>query len=412
MKEKINIAEFLKDCPGGMELDCTMYEDCKFLNVGVDPGNSYLIRITTPCGIRYLDKYGRYTNDDKAKCVIFPKGKTTWEGFVPPCKFKDGDVIVDKQGNIAIYKQVHKSYEESCVDFHCRIYEGDKNLFHTNFVKGSLEHCGAIDSARFATEEEKQKLFDAIKENGYKWNETTKTLEKLVKPKFKAGDKVVKKDGITIPVLITKVGEEFYSANTENSIGFFSIKDQDDWELATPVEPKFKVGDTIKNKKFYKRGTITKIHQDCYEYDNRYILTFENQDNWELVELKFKVGDRIRRKGICKNGLITGIELEYFYKVEYDEGEVSYVNVAYTDDWELVPNKFDINTLIPFESRVLMRSSNAREWTGTIFSHYSNNKFYGCGMCCDQCIPYEGNEHLIGKTDDCNNYYKIWEMDN
>lgn len=28
MEQKINIAELLKDCPEGMELDCVMYEDC------------------------------------------------------------------------------------------------------------------------------------------------------------------------------------------------------------------------------------------------------------------------------------------------------------------------------------------------------------------------------------------------
>ena len=25
-----------------------------------------------------------------------------------------------------------------------------------------------------------------------------------------------------------------------------------------------------------------------------------------------------------------------------------------------------------------------------------------------QCIPYEGNEHLLGTTDDCDDYYKTW----
>ena len=37
---------------------------------------------------------------------------------------------------------------------------------------------------RLATEEEKQRLFDAIKERGYKWNAETKMLGKLIKPKF------------------------------------------------------------------------------------------------------------------------------------------------------------------------------------------------------------------------------------
>lgn len=40
--------------------------------------------------------------------------------------------------------------------------------------------CDGYNS-RFATEEEKQKLFDAIKVNGYKWNAETKTLEKISK---------------------------------------------------------------------------------------------------------------------------------------------------------------------------------------------------------------------------------------
>ena len=71
------------------------------------------------------------------------------------------------------------------------------------------------------------------------------------------------------------------------------------------------------------------------------------------------------------------------------------------------PHKFDVTTLKPFD-RVLMRSSNAREWVGTFYSHYSNNKFYGCGMCCDQCVPYEENQHLLGTTNDCEEYYKNW----
>jgi hypothetical protein len=42
-------------------------------------------------------------------------------------------------------------------------------------------------------------------------------------------------------------------------------------------------------------------------------------------------------------------------------------------------------------------------------SHYNDNKFYGCGMCCNQCIPYEGNEHLINTTNDCDNFFRVWE---
>ena len=47
---------------------------------------------------------------------------------------------------------------------------------------------GNKTNLRLATEEEKQKLFDAIKTNGYCWNAETKTLEKL--PKFKVRDRI------------------------------------------------------------------------------------------------------------------------------------------------------------------------------------------------------------------------------
>lgn len=42
----------------------------------------------------------------------------------------------------------------------------------------------SYQAVRFATEEEKQKLSQAIKDNRYKWDAKTKTLKKLVKPKF------------------------------------------------------------------------------------------------------------------------------------------------------------------------------------------------------------------------------------
>ena len=51
---------------------------------------------------------GCWDKSSSAKCVIFPKGKTTWKGFVPPCQFKDGDII--SNGNyIAIFLQNRNS---------------------------------------------------------------------------------------------------------------------------------------------------------------------------------------------------------------------------------------------------------------------------------------------------------------
>ena len=188
--EKINIAELLKDCPKGMELDCSIYDDVKFMEV--DTESDTIILLVGNKFIRRLNNYGQDDVVNFAKCVIFPKGKTTWEGFVPPIKFKNGDVVVDDSGAIFLYKQIHTYYEEPYADFYC----GLSSEFRRFKIKtGEYQHCGKIDYIRLATEDEKKELFDAIKEHGYKWNEETKTLEKLIVPKFKDGDKVTIKEG-------------------------------------------------------------------------------------------------------------------------------------------------------------------------------------------------------------------------
>lgn len=55
----------------------------------------------------------------------------------------------------------------------------------------------------------------------------------------------------------------------------------------------------------------------------------------------------------------------------------------------------------PFD-KVLVRDNNEQEWKINFFSHYDKNvcyKYYCLKFCYNQCIFYEGNEHLLGTTD-------------
>ena len=303
-QDKINIAELLKDCPKGMELNCTMYEDVFFHEITDD--SIFPIHIKRIDGaIITLTKYGEYADSPTAKCVIFPKGKTTWEGFTRP--FEDGDILSYQHKdfkNRTIY--IYMQHSRMNTTYYVALSGNSNSEFMINDKEGHALNS-YNDSVRFATEEEKQKLFDAIKKHGYKWNEETKTLEKL--PKFKVGNRI----------------------KSVISSSYYTVVD-------------------IKNNQYF-------IKQDTEKYP--YQIPFSNEINYELA-----------------------------------------------------PNKFDINTLKPFD-KVLVRVDNSY-WRIQFFERINKkNKNYPfvCmkGSNYKQCIPYEGNEHLLGTTDDCDEFYKNWE---
>ena len=240
MENKINIAELLKDCPSGMELYSPIFGE-----VYLDKIRPHLAIVVTTDKEQgdFKEEFlydGRYGMN--GECMLFPsKGKTTWEGFQRP--FKDGDVVVGKNyacSYITIFKEFIDNTSFS--NYVCL----------TSFGSFKVNNFSDNANLRLATEEEKEKLFKAIKDNGYKWNSETKTLDKLITPK-----------------------------------------------------------------------------------------------------------------------------------------------------------KFDITTLKPFD-KVLVRDSDKDMWCASIFSHTWKNLYYCVGIWHNQCIPYEGNEHLLGTTDDCDKFYKNW----
>jgi hypothetical protein len=172
MEKKINVAKLLKNCPSGMELDSPLYDNLYF--DCVDAGRKYCVK----CHIGKwsntsvsFNEYGQFTHN--SKCVIFPKGRTTWEGFVPLNEFKDGDIVSDDAW-IGITQGGKKN---RLIPTYCILKPS--GAFEAYFGK---KENWAFE--RIATEEEKQKLFDAIKNNGYRWDTETKTLEKLRECKF------------------------------------------------------------------------------------------------------------------------------------------------------------------------------------------------------------------------------------
>lgn len=293
MEQILNIAKILEDCPKGTELYSPICGKCNFSFIQFADS---IIKVSNKTGVYSFAKDGTYTKAIDAECLLFPsKDNRDWSTFQK--LFMDGDVVATTNG---IWIGITTGGEKGkFIPTYCIIQCDDK-------FEAYLDRKGEWAFNRLATEEEKQKLFNAIKENGYKWNEETKTLEKVIEPKFKVGDKVIHSD----------------------------------------------------------RG-----------------------------------GKKLTINGV--------------YKTLYGVEEVDYgIPIENQDEYELVPNKFDVTTLQPFD-KVLVRDNNEQFWTCDWFSFHDTKQVYpfACvGHYVSQCIPYEGNQHLLGTTDDCDEHFKTWEI--
>lgn len=305
--KKINVAELLKDCPKGMELDCTMFDGVYFDHV--DESRHNKIKCYVNNGNEHFEiafgENGKYISNKSAKCVIFPKGKTTWEGFVPPYQFKDGDVLFhsDSASNgIFIFKEILQCGSIQKVICYCDYDSED------GFCLGENHTCCWTDSKILhpATKEQREILFQKMKEAGYKWNAEIKTLEKLIEPKFKVGDTITNSKA---SITISYIDNEYY----------------------------YEIG----------RNCATK-------------LPIKNQDEWDLISEKF-------------------------------------------------PNKFNINTLVPFESKVLVRNDEHQYWIPAFWGCKRADGYATTFGWCKYCIPFEGNEHLLETNKDCDEHFKTWK---
>lgn len=385
MNEKIDLTKILKDCPNGMELNCLMYEDVYFDYVDeLNIIHCYIQHETHRTSLTF-NQHGTPNSDIKSKCVIFPKGKTSWEGFQRP--FVDGDIVATENGYfIGIIKVKNNvSFETYCA---------------INDV-GSLTINAPYYFARFATEKEKQKLFDVIKSNGFKWNAETKTLEKVLEENkiFKNSDIIVSTFGNIAIFSHTKkngTGQNvvyYHCLYSEKPIIKFKVLVDcgigyvEDCRLATEHE---------------KKLMMEAIREYGYKW-NKETKTLE-----KLIVPKFKVGDKIKHKiHIIKENIVTEIKDTHY--ILDDELSLPFIN---QDNHELLPNKFDPKTLKPFD-KVLVRYNSESNWCVAFFSHIDNDlktfccKFVTAGhMSFKQMIPYnEETKHLLGTNEQAPEFY-------
>ena len=143
------------------------------------------------------------------------------------------------------------------------------------------------------TKEQRDLLFQKIKEAGYKWNTETKTLEKLVEPKFKVGDKIVNlpmkyMGGSWTQGTISKITDDKYIF-TDGS--YTSISSQDSWELVLDKKSKF--------------------DQKSLKPFDKVLARYNSDDMWKV--------DFYSHKGVIKTYPYRCIGSPYTYCIPYND---------------------------------------------------------------------------------------------
>ena len=139
---------------------------------------------------------------------------------------------------------------------------------------------------------------------------------------------------------------------------------------------------------------MTRMHESGYDFKDGKLITLPI----------FKVGDTITNSTYTFK--ILHIDDTYYYE---DTGiTINRIRIQEQDKWKI--KKFDISSLKPYD-KVLVKYGDGC-WYPTLVSYvYSSREVYLIDTTdrAEYVIPFEGNEHLIGKFDDPDPYYITWQ---
>ena len=147
----------------------------------------------------------------------------------------------------------------------------------------------------------------------------------------------------------------------------------------------------------FKDGDILSIQEDKEHYHTIFILK-EGTDVYVFFDyfhrvLTYSTKIDENEKSICS--LATEDEKKVLFKALANEGK------AWDAEKKMIVALKSLWTPKPFD-KVLVRNDKEDQWSANIFSYQVRDNMYYClGECYWRyCIPYEGNEHLLGTTKD------------
>ena len=226
-----------------------------------------------------------------------------------------------------------------------------------------------------------------------------------VDPKFKVGDWVVRGEGFVYePSLITEI-RDYYIC-----------------ELINGERVTYALNDVHKNFHFWtiadaKEGDVLVVNGSSKEYKWIGIFKALTSDTSFSSHCHYNCGmcefvthiARCTKHGTKYNDIRPATNEErdlLFSKME----EAGYQWDAVNKELKKIPKHYDIADF-KVGMPVLVRGRNENEWCYSWYSHYSKSGicyFNAVGLYWKQCIPFEGNEKLLGTTDMCEERFINW----
>ena len=149
----------------------------------------------------------------------------------------------------------------------------------------------------------------------------------------------------------------------------------------------FKDGDVLfvkcKGTAFIEIFNYSKNNGDLYDHASLDTTTHELDISGEY---------KIVKENIMEIRLATEEEKKQFFSALAKEGK------AWDSEKKQIVDLKPKIELKPFD-KVLIRDFKDQAWQVSLFGYKDANNYYCCnGSCWNQCIPYIGNEHLLGTT--------------
>ena len=154
-------------------------------------------------------------------------------------------------------------------------------------------------------------------------------------------------------------------------------------------KPEFKDGDVLfvkcNDSAFIEIFEYSKKNGDLYDHAS---LDITNQ----ILDIRGKY--RISKDEITEIRLATEEEKQQLFSALEKEGK------AWDSNKKSIVDLKPKVELKPFD-KVLVRDSESQAWQVSLFSYKDSDSYYCCNGCAwNQCIPYIGNELLLGTTKD------------